>query len=397
MNALPALQILFEVINMWSIGLNRKIHFGAGSIKLLPDILAPYKDKPVFLLAFMLKNPAVQETIADLEAKGFKVIADGDIAGEPTTSIMEALIARAKEAGCGSVVSIGGGTIIDYCKGVALLCTNEGTVDDYQFFRRNVEHLPLPHIAVPTTSGTGSETSIASVVYNEATGLKKAFYSRDLVPNETIMDPNFTCGLPKKLTVNCGFDALSHAIETYVSKQANPVTEMYSYKAIELIANNLKKCVEDPNDVEARGNMMIAAYCGGACLNAQTGVAHFIGQPIAGLLHTLPHGEACAIYLPYHMDYTVDVAVEKYCKIARLFGCKGDDSLEFAKEGVAAVKQFLKDLDAPHSIKSYLPPEGLDLDFAVEAVFQGMGHVKSCPKVITREAVREIVAATMKD
>jgi len=169
---------------------------------------------------------------------------------------------------------------------------------------------------------------------------------------------------------------------------------MFGLKAMELIRANLETCINEPENVEARGNMLLASYFAGCALNAGIGFAHIIAQPLGGLCK-IPHGVACAIYLPMAMEYNLEYCTEKYCTVARVFGENGETGVELAKKGVARVAAYLKQLGAPDSIKAYLP-ESFDLEDAVDLVQGATGHIKCNPREVTREALREAIARSIR-
>ena len=319
---------------------------------------------------------------------GIEYILDTSLHSEPSTLDIDRIAAKAD--GCGAVLAIGGGSVLDCAKAVAMLATNGGTVVDYQMNGKPIVNRTLPFFAVPTTSGTGSEASKVSVVYNPDNGLKKSFYSQYMIADTVILDPLMTVGLPESVTVSTGIDALSHAIESYVSLNATPYTEMFSMQAMRLVVKALKACVNNPHDVEARSDMALASYFGGCALNAGIGLDHIIAQPLGGITH-IPHGVACAIFLPYAMEYNVEYATDKYCDIARVFGAEGENGLALAKEGIARVRAFLKDLNAPDSIRQYLPAD-FELEKAVDIVVGATGHIKCNPRPVDRTIIRNTIS-----
>ena len=373
---------MFEVIQ------NRRVMFGSGKIELIPGMIREFTDKKVFIMAFSEEAACVKNILSKLTEAGIEYVIDASLKGEPSTLDIDRI--AAKTEGCGAVLAIGGGSVMDSAKAVAMLATNGGSVVDYQMNGKQVTKPTLPYIACPTTSGTGSEASKVSVVYNPDNGLKKSFYSPYMIADTVILDPALTMGLPESVTVSTGIDALSHAIESYVSLNATPYTEMYSIASMKLIVKSLKKCVENPNDEDARSDMALASYFGGVALNAGIGLDHIIAQPLGGITH-IPHGVACAIFLPYAMEYNVEYSLKKYCDIARVFGAEGADSLELAKDGIARVRAFLKELKAPDTIRPWLPAD-FDLDKAVDIVVGATGHIKCNPRPVDRAIIRETVA-----
>ena len=372
---------------MWEVIQNRQVLFGNGKAALIPDLVKKVTDKKAFVLAFSETAPCVVSILDALKAAGVDFVLDASLKGEPSTLDIDRIATETE--GCGAVLAIGGGSVMDAAKAVAMLATNGGSVVDYQMNGKPIDVPTLPLIACPTTSGTGSEASKVSVVYNPDNGLKKSFYSPYMIADTVILDPALTLGLPEAVTVSTGVDALSHAIESYVSLNATPYTEMYSLQSMKLVVKSLQKCVEHPDDIEARSDMALASYFGGCALNAGIGLDHIIAQPLGGITH-IPHGVACAIFLPYAMEYNLEYATGKYCDIARVFGATGEDGLALAREGVARVRAFLKALKAPDSIRAWLPAD-FELEKAVDIVVGATGHIKCNPRPVTREIIRDTI------
>ena len=376
------MKLMFDVIQ------NRRVLFGNGKTALIPELFREVTDKKILILAFSETAKCVADIHSLVRDAGIEYILDTSLHSEPSTLDIDRIAAKAD--GCGAVLAIGGGSVLDCAKAVAMLATNGGTVVDYQMNGKPIVNRTLPFFAVPTTSGTGSEASKVSVVYNPDNGLKKSFYSQYMIADTVILDPLMTVGLPESVTVSTGIDALSHAIESYVSLNATPYTEMFSMQAMRLVVKALKACVNDPHDVEARSDMALASYFGGCALNAGIGLDHIIAQPLGGITH-IPHGVACAIFLPYAMEYNVEYATDKYCDIARVFGAEGENSLALAKEGIARVRAFLKDLNAPDSIRQYLPAD-FELEKAVDIVVGATGHIKCNPRPVDRTIIRNTIS-----
>lgn len=376
------MKFMFDVIQ------NRRVLFGNGKTTLIPELIREVTDKKILILAFSETAKCVADILSLIRDAGIEYILDTSLHSEPSTLDIDRIAAKAD--GCGAVLAIGGGSILDCAKAVAMLATNGGTVVDYQMNGKPIVNRTLPFFAVPTTSGTGSEASKVSVVYNPDNGLKKSFYSQYMIADTVILDPLMTVGLPESVTVSTGIDALSHAIESYVSLNATPYTEMFSMQAMRLVVKALKACVNNPHDVEARSDMALASYFGGCALNAGIGLDHIIAQPLGGITH-IPHGVACAIFLPYAMEYNVEYATDKYCDIARVFGAQGENGLALAKEGIARVRAFLKDLNAPDSIRQYLPAD-FELEKAVDIVVGATGHIKCNPRPVDRTIIRNTIS-----
>ena len=378
---------------MWEVYQNQRVVFGEGCLAKAPEILRGIGHGPVLVLAYSLDAPCVRRAVSALEAEGLAYVADASLTGEPETGDIDRIAAKAIQAGCDRVLALGGGSVLDAAKAVAMLAQNGGAAEDYQSGARKIERKALPLVAVPTTAGTGSEATKVAVLYNPATGLKKSIYSPGMIAEAVLLDPLLTVDLPAAQTVNTGADALSHAIESYVSLDATPYTEQFSLKSMALVRKSLERCVACPTDVGARGDLLLAAYFGGVALNAGIGLAHILAQPLGGLLKS-PHGAACAIFLPHAMAYNQDHALSKLCDISRAFGLTGTDSPDLARAGIAAVKAFLARLNAPDSLRPYAGPD-FDLEAAAGLVAGATGHIRCNPRPVTSEAIRQTIRAAL--
>lgn len=379
---------MFDVIQ------NRRVIYGPGTVQQLPQLAGSMTDKTVFVMAYHKIAPSVAAAVEAMRTAGRRVVLDTSVRAEPTVDDVDRVAALAVESGAGVVVAVGGGSVLDSAKAVAMLATNGGTVEQYQMEGKPIRVPALPIVSVPTTAGTGSEATKTSVVYNPKNRLKKSFYGLTMIADTVILDPELTVPLSRAATVSTGIDALSHAVESYVSRNATPYTEMFGLKAMRLILKSLETCVDEPGNLEARGDMLLASYFAGCALNAGIGFAHIIAQPLGGLCK-IPHGVACAIYLPMAMEYNLEYCTDKYCDIARIFGETGENGMELARRGVARVEEYLKRLGAPDSIRSYLP-ENFDLEDAVDLVQGATGHIKVNPRPVTREALREAIARSIR-
>ena len=379
---------------MFDIIQNRRILFGAGKLSELGEVLNFAKGKTVLLVAFSESAKSVADAMSILDNSGIGYVLDASIKAEPSIDDIDGIVDRNRRSDISAVVAIGGGSVMDAAKAVAAILVNGGKAEQYQMEGKPVAKPALPIVAVPTTSGTGSEATKVSVVYNPAKKLKKSFYGSTMIATAVILDPMLTVPLPRDVTVSTGIDALSHAVESYVSRQATPITEMYSLASMKLCVKSLENCVIHPDSIEDRGNMMLASYMGGCALNAGIGLAHIIAQPLGGLIK-IPHGVACAIYLPYAMEHNVQACVSKYCDIARVFGLEGETGPELADRGIQKVREYLRQLKAPDSISPFINDK-FELEQAVDAVISATGHIKNDWNPVTREVICDVIQRSIR-
>jgi aldehyde dehydrogenase (NAD+) len=239
------------------------------------------------------------------------------------------------------VVSVGGGSVIDTAKAVAICLGAGGKAIDHVGVQM-MRGTPLPHVVLPTTAGTGSEVTNCAVIRHAELGRKVYILDDKLIPNAAILDPMLTAGLPRGLTASTGMDALTHAIESIVSKQANPISEGLALQAIRMIAEFLPAVIERPGELEARVQMQLAASMAGwAPSIAGVGLVHGMSHAL-GARHGVPHGTANGILLPHVMRFNTEAAGAKLAQVARALGCNGqNEEAALALAGADAVAKLL--------------------------------------------------------
>ena len=224
-----------------------------------------------------------------------------------------------KEKECDFVISLGGGSAHDCAKGIALLATNGGEIKDYEGVDKSKKP-QLPMVGINTTAGTGSEMTLFAIITDEERHIKMALVDKHLTPIIAVNDPMLMLAMPKSLTAATGMDALTHAIEAYVSTAATPITDACAEKAIELISNYLVNAVENGQDVEARDMMAYAEYLAGMAFNnASLGYVHAMAHQLGGF-YNLPHGVCNAILLPHVQEYNKATSASRLAKIAKIMG-----------------------------------------------------------------------------
>ena len=250
-------------------------------------------------------------------------------------------------------IAVGGGSVIDTAKAMCMLVTNEGSVKEYLFGgSKTVENPSLPLIVVPTTAGSGSEVSAASVITDEENDIKLSVSHEYLMPKFAVIDPLQQIHMPAFITATTGMDALTHAIESYVSLNANPFSDAYGEMAIRLIGENIRTAVHDPLNLEAREKMAVASTLAGtAFVNGGLGAVHGISQAMGGVAH-VAHGTANSMMLPYVIEKNTPGNLEKFGKIAELLGenVTGLSKWEAAHCAISAVQKLAADLRIPSKL-----------------------------------------------
>lgn len=231
---------------------------------------------------------------------------------------------RYRDEGCDVIVALGGGSVIDCAKGIGIVSANGGHILDYE----GVDRIPRPGpplICIPTTAGTSADISQFAIINNTDRRYKVAIISKSVVPDVALVDPETTTTMPPYLTACTGLDALTHAIEAYVSTASSPVVDVHALAAIRLIQENLTAAIDDPANTEARENMALASLQAGlAFSNASLGAVHAMAHSLGGYLD-LPHGESNALLLDHVIRFNFSAARERYRNIAAIFGLAGAD------------------------------------------------------------------------
>jgi len=270
----------------------------------------------------------------------------------PSTQTVDAGAKLAKDEDCDVIVALGGGSAIDAGKGIAVVATYGKQVWDYMG-ENNIPGPTLPLIAIPTTAGTGSETTRCAVISFKEKKIKWSMLSPFIFPKVAIVDPVLTMTAPSYLTAHVGIDALTHAIEAYTSRLSSPISDKLALQAIELCARNLPVAVMNGDNLEARTNMALASSIAGmAMAQAGAGNAHNLGEPLGGFFEA-PHGAIVGLLLPHVMEYNIFTDLEKFANITRAMGEKVNDlSLRCAAiKAVEAIRNLLIDLGLPQRLR----------------------------------------------
>lgn len=267
----------------------------------------------------------------------------------------------ARTKGTDILISVGGGSVIDTAKGISVLLREGGQLQDYAGVQM-LNRPQTPHLVIPTTAGTGSEVTWAAVIKNEERNAKETLLDYYLIPNIAILDPTMIAGLPPQITAGTGMDALTHAIEGIHAMQRQPIADAMALHAIRLISEYLPRCVENGDDLFARGQQMIAATMAGIAFgNAQVGLAHAIAHSI-GALFGVPHGLANGIVLPHVMLFNLEDCADRYALIARAMDLdvRNLDDLEAGRKAAEAVWQLTKTIGLTQKLRDTgVPEEGL--------------------------------------
>lgn len=282
----------------------QSIEFGLGSLNKLPQILKENNSDHVFLISDRgLESIGVVKKVADIiSAANIRCTSYLDVLPNPTIDIVNEAARLYRESGATSIVALGGGSPMDVSKAVGVLATFGGDIRDYE----GIDRVPgkiLPIIAIPTTAGTGSEVTASSVITDEARNYKFSVISYEILPKYAVLDPQLIMTAPASVAAACGVDALIHALEAYISRNASPFTDAMAEKAMELIGKNLRRFVANRQDPEAACAMMAGStFAGIAFAWARLGNVHAMSHPVSAYFH-VAHGVANAVLLPTVLEY----------------------------------------------------------------------------------------------
>lgn len=339
----------------------------------------------------VVKTEAFKKLSDMLESFGISYVIFDGITGEPTDEMINESVAKYKEEACDFCIAIGGGSPLDSAKATVAMVTLGGEISDYM--GKNIEGIFPPLVLIPTTAGTGSETTKFTVITDSKKDIKMLLKGDDLLPQLAIIDPEFTMTAPKSITAATGMDALTHAIESYTSRKANALTDTYALSAIKRIFKYLPSAYNDGNDAKAREEMAIAAFEAGICINnASVTLVHGMSRPIGALFH-VSHGISNAMLIKECLKFALEGCSEKFANIAKAIGAVDEKADEqTALDGfINALDDICNKCDIP-SLEKY----GIDKEefFKVIDKMAGDAIASGSPantvKEVTKEDVIEI-------
>ena len=376
--------------------LNETSYHGAGAIK---EIATEVKGRG-FKKAFVCSDPdlikfGVTKKVTDvLDNADIDYEIYSEIKPNPTIENVQTGVVAFKASGADCIIAIGGGSSMDTAKAIGIIIKNPDFADV-----RSLEGVApttnkcVPIIAVPTTAGTAAEVTINYVITDTQKNRKMVCVDPKDIPVVAVVDPDMMSSMPKGLTAATGMDALTHAIEGYITAGAWELSDMFHLKAIEIISNSLRGAVE--NTPEGREGMALGQYVAGMGFsNVGLGIVHSMAHPL-GALYDTPHGVANAIILPTVMEYNAPATGEKYRNIAKAMGVDGVDGMtldEERKAAVNAVKKLSKDVGIPENLKDIVKPE--DVDFLAQSAYDDACRPGN-PRETSVEEIKELYLSLM--
>lgn len=310
------------------------IRFGPGRIAELGQVCKDLRiHRPLLVTdSDLAALPPVALARQSLEAAGLPWNLFSGVKANPTDENVYAGVEAFRAADCDGVVALGGGSPLDAGKTVALMAGQERPlwdfVDEGDNFRRVIEGGMAPVVAIPTTAGTGSEVGRASVITDVAQRSKRLIFHPKMTPLQVIADPELTMGMPKKLTIYTGMDALAHCLEAFCATGFHPMADGVALEGLALIRDNLRKVVTEPRNLEARSGMLAASLMGAVAFQKGLGAIHSLSHPLGGF-YDLHHGLLNAVFMPYVLDYNREALGAKWDRLAQVFGA---DPLDWIME-----------------------------------------------------------------
>ncbi len=375
--------------------LNEVSYFGPGARKELPNVVNRFGYKKALVVTDkgLMKFGVAKMVLDELDAAGIAYDIFDDVKPNPTVTNVKEGIGACKTAEADFKIAIGGGSAMDTAKGIGIVCNNpefsdivslEGVAD--------TKKKSLPIIALPTTAGTAAETTINYVIVDEENQKKMVCVDPNDIPAVAIVDAELMYSLPKGLTASTGMDAMTHAIEGYITKAAWEMSDMFEIKAIEMIHKYLPIAVNEPENPEGRNGMAVAQYIAGmAFSNVGLGVDHGMAHPMSAL-HDVPHGVACAILLPTVMRFNAPAAKEKYVEIAKACGVYKDGMT--VDQAVEAACEEIANLSRIVGIPAHLSELGIKEEDIPALAEQAINDV--CTPGNPREVTKDDIIALYK-
>ncbi len=334
--------------------------FGSGASLLAAQYANNLRVKKALLVIgpHVSKFKWAEDVVRRIADDGLETVVFSSISPNPRDSEVMAGAEIFDSQGCNGIIAIGGGSTMDCAKAIGAVSANRQHVLEFEGVDKvNVPGPPL--ICVPTTSGSASEVSQFSIVNDTTRKVKIAIISKTMIPDAALMDPVTTTTMSRELTAHTGLDALTHAVEAYVSNAHSPFTDMHALESVRMVANNLSRSLANPNDLEARAGMMMASTLAGlAFSNAILGAVHAMAHSLGGFLD-LPHGQCNAILLDHVIDYNFDAVPERYCEIGRALGANIPEGSNF-EDSKKIVLAAIRKLKAETGVTQQLAALGVD-------------------------------------
>jgi len=328
-----------------------RLIFGPKSVNELANEI-PANEIPLVITDQGVAKSGILKRVTDvLEGAGIRHHIFDGIEPDPPTEVVGKAVSLFQKHGCTMVIGVGGGSSMDGAKAVSLMASHPGDIREYGAGKL-IDGPLIPIYAIPTTAGTGSEVTGVAVISDRENKIKMVLRGAPhLIPKCVFLDPELLAFIPQKVAAETGGDALTHAIETYVSQNSTVITEGLALSSITLVGKYLRRFVGNPEDTEAAEQMLLASYLAGfAFSNGGLGLVHALAHPVGAYFH-LSHGLSCSLYLPVVMEFNLVTCPEKFAAVAEALGedIRGMSCRRAAKESVKAVRELFADIGIPRN------------------------------------------------
>jgi len=370
---------------------------GAGSVRRLPAFIKSKGYSKVLVITDkgLMAVRLLDGLFESMGEAGVEYALFDGAQANPTIQNIEDALGLYRSGGCQAIVAFGGGSAMDCAKGCAARVGNPGKTVPAMRGLLKVTRRPATLFAVPTTAGTGSETTIAAVITDPSTHEKYAINDPKLMPDYAVLDAELTVGLPPHITSTTGMDALTHAVEAYIGRSNTANTIEKSERAVALIFGNLETVYKDGKNLEARGNMLLASYYAGiAFTRAYVGYVHAIAHNLGGL-YGLPHGLANAVILPYVLDFFGESAYEPLSRLADIAGVTkpGQDAAAKANAFIAAIRDMNRRMAIPDKFEQIKEE---DIPLLVKRALREAHPLYPVPRFMSKADCEAVIRRMMK-
>lgn len=375
------------------------IIFGPGKVREVGKYVKPLGKKALIVTG---KSSAKKSGYLDLvkkslEKEGIASVIFDEVEPNPLTTTIDRGAEFARENGVDVIIGLGGGSAMDSAKAIAFGVKNEGPIASYM--GTDIVGDALPIVLITTTAGTGSEANNYAVMTNPETKVKRSIFSPHTYAKVSIVDPELMLTVPKKVTAYTGIDVFFHAMESYIGRRCQPITEALALKAMSLVAKNLKAVYEHGEELKYREPMAWANTLAGIAINLSgTCGIHGMGHPLSGI-YDIPHGETLSAVSLAFMRFNIPAAPEKFKKVAEILGIntRGLTSIEAAQKSVEALKHLMDSVNLPTNLSAFNLKED-DLEELAQNAFEHMSaNIKSSPRDITLEDLRKMFRESLLD
>ncbi len=369
--------------NIFTLMYPARIIFGRGVIERLAEEILSLGKRALLVTgcSAMRKSGVLDRVGAIMKSAGVEFSLFDGVESDPSLETVNEGIEFIQRERCDVVIGLGGGSVIDVAKAIASIVKQPGTVWEYHRGKK-IEKEGLPFIAVSTTAGTGAEITNNSVLMDREKLVKKSIRSPHMIAKVALVDPELTLSIPPRITAYTGMDAFVQALESYVTKTSNPVTDTLALQAIEVIFHNLPEAVQEGGNIEVREKMALGSLLSAmAFSNSGLGAVHGLAHPI-GAHFGVPHGLACAVLLPHVVGFNLKVRYEKFSQIAEKIGVEKTENLP------CIMKKFLQRIGIPLNFRDY---EITETDFSTIIAESRSSSMSKNPRQVSDEDLREIL------